>query len=302
MHRNIASGIALAALTLHAATATAHGFAGDRFFPATVLTDDPFVADEMSLPTLIQNPNAVDGSKESDVKIDLAKRLTPDFGVTFAEQWKYATIPGTKATKGLGGLTTGLQYQLFIDPASETMALAGFQQNWAHTGRVQGAGAPDFTTLTPVFDFGKGFGDLPEAAAYLRPFAVTGNLSFDFPVKTQSNGKLHPNNLNLGFAFEYSLEYLQHHVKDIGLTAPFDRIIPLVEIAISDPVNRGMSGQLTGTIQPGAIWAGQYYQIGVEAILPINHRTGHGYGGLVQLHFFLDDLFPNSIGRPIFGY
>ena len=31
--------------------AGAHGFAGDRFFPATILTDDPFVADEMSLPT-----------------------------------------------------------------------------------------------------------------------------------------------------------------------------------------------------------------------------------------------------------
>jgi hypothetical protein len=30
--------------------ALAHGFAGERFFPATILTDDPFVADEMSLP------------------------------------------------------------------------------------------------------------------------------------------------------------------------------------------------------------------------------------------------------------
>src|SRR6476646_5026684 len=30
----------------------AHGFAGKRFFPATLATDDPFVADELSLPTL----------------------------------------------------------------------------------------------------------------------------------------------------------------------------------------------------------------------------------------------------------
>ena len=28
-----------------------HGFAGDRFFPATLATDDPFVANELSLPT-----------------------------------------------------------------------------------------------------------------------------------------------------------------------------------------------------------------------------------------------------------
>jgi hypothetical protein len=292
---------ACAGLAVSAGQAAAHGFAGDRFFPATILTDDPFVADEMSAPTLIQNPNSSSGSKESDVEFDLAKRLTPDFGVTFDEQWQYTTLPGAKAMKGLGGLTTGQQYQLFVDPGSETMALAGFQQNWAHTGRVQGAGAPDFTTLSPVLDFGKGFGDLPDAVPYLKPFAITGNMSFDFPLKTQSSGAQHPNNFNLGFAFEYSLEYLQHHVKDVGLSAPFDRVIPLVEIAFSDPVNRGMSGQLTGTIQPGAIWAGQYYQIAAEAILPLNSRSGHGYGGLVQLHFFLDDLFPNSIGRPLLG-
>ena len=31
---------------------SAHGFAGKRFFPATLATDDPFVADELSLPTI----------------------------------------------------------------------------------------------------------------------------------------------------------------------------------------------------------------------------------------------------------
>ena len=57
-----------------------------------------------------------------------------------------------------------------------------------------------------------------------------------------------------------------------------------------------------GTIQPGIIWAGQYMQIGAEAIMPASRLTGHGYGGVVQLHFYLDDLFPNSIGRPLFRY
>jgi hypothetical protein len=40
-------------------------------------------------------------------------------------------------------------------------------------------------------------------------------------------------------------------------------------------------------------------QIGAEAIMPASRLTGHGYGGVVQLHFYLDDLFPNSIGRPL---
>jgi hypothetical protein len=43
-------------------------------------------------------------------------------------------------------------------------------------------------------------------------------------------------------------------------------------------------------------------QIGAEAIMPASRLTGHRYGGVVQLHFYLDDLFPNSIGRPLFRY
>jgi len=80
--------ILLAASTCLVATdpALAHGFAGKRFFPATIQTDDPFVADEGSLPTITWNPTAADGSHETDYGIDLAKRITPDFGVTFSEQ------------------------------------------------------------------------------------------------------------------------------------------------------------------------------------------------------------------------
>jgi len=91
---------------------------------------------------------------------------------------------------------------------------------------------------------------------WLRPFAVTGNLSVDVPTKTQSAGIPNPNNFNYGFALEYSLEYLQHHVQDVGLTAPFDRLIPLVEVSFTTGLNRGAGGQTTGTIQPGIIWAG----------------------------------------------
>jgi len=88
-------------------------------------------------------------------------------------------------------------------------------------------------------------------------------------------------------------------VKDIGLREPFNRLIPLVEVAFSTPINRIPASQTIGTVQPGIIWAGQYFQIGAEAILPVNRLTGHGYGGVVQLHFYLDDLFPRGIGRPI---
>ena len=277
----------------------AHGFAGDRFFPATILTDDPFVADEMSLPTFTRPPTGADGTHEFDLDVDIAKRITPDLGFTLGYGWVSSHTPGMPTVTGFSGLSTGLQYQLFINPQREMMALAGINVSWAHTGRVAALGAPDFTTITPTFDFGKGFGDLPDSMPFIRPFAITGNLSYDFPTKSSSAGSLNPNVFNYGFAFEYSLEYLQHHVKDVGLTAPFDRLIPLVEVSLSTPVNKGQSRNTTGTVQPGIIWSGSYYQIAAEAILPVNALSGKGLGGLVQLHFYLDDLFPKTIGRPL---
>jgi hypothetical protein len=280
--------------------ARAHGFAGERFFPATILTDDPFVADEMSLPTVTFNPKASDDSKETDIGFDLAKRLTPDLGLTLHEQWIQIRAPDQPTLKGFDALDMGLQYQLFVDGPHQTMALVGLDVTWAHTG-ARSVANPDFTTLSPTFDFGKGFGDLPASLTWLRPLAITGNLSVDFPTKAQSEGSPNPNVFNVGLAFEYSLEYLQHHVKDVGLSPPFDRMIPLVEVAVATPFNRGQNGQSTGTVQPGVIWAGQYFQVGAEAIIPINSRTGHGVGAVLQLHFFLDDLFPHTIGRPLFG-
>ncbi len=279
--------------------AGAHGFAGDRFFPATILTDDPFVADEMSLPTFTRPPTAADGTREFDLDVDIAKRITPNLGFTLGYGWVSSHTPGMPTVSGFGPLNTGLQYQLFIDPQREMMALAGLNVTWAHTGRVAALGAPDFTTVTPTFNFGKGFGDLPDTVPFLRPFAITGNLSYDFPTKPNSAGSPNPNIFNYGFAFEYSLEYLQHHVKDIGLAPPFDRLIPLVEVSLSTPVNRGLSRNTTGTVQPGIIWAGQHYQIGAEMILPVNALSGKGIGGVVQLHLFLDDIFPTTIGRPL---
>ena len=292
-----ALGAAAAAL-LTPGEAGAHGFAGQRFFPATILTDDPFVADEISLPTVTRPPTSPDRSQQIDIDVDLSKRITPDFGFTVGQGWTHLQPKGLPAVTGLSGLHSGLQYQLFVDGPHEALGLLGLNVNWAHTGRVAALGAPDFTTLSPTFNFGKGFGDLPSSVEFIRPFAVTGNLGMDFPTKTESAGTPNPNNVNYGFAFEYSLPYLQCCVKDIGLIEPFSRMIPLVEVAFTTPINRG-SSQTTGTIQPGIIWSGTYFQVGAEAIIPVNRQSGHGYGGVVQLHFYLDDMFPRSIGKPI---
>ena len=59
-----------------------HGFAGARFFPATLSTDDPFVADELSLPTVstIRTPDD-GGTRQADISVDISKRITPQFAI-----------------------------------------------------------------------------------------------------------------------------------------------------------------------------------------------------------------------------
>ena len=302
MNNRLASAVGAAAAICTAAFAHhagAHGFAGARFFPATLQTDDPFVADEGSLPTITWNPTAQDGTKETDYGVDLAKRITPNFGVTISEQWRVVRGGGAPSVSGWDALTTGQQYQLFIDGKHEAMGLIGLEETWGHTGG-KALGQSDFTTLSPTFDFGKGMGDLPESMRWLRPFAITGNLGVDFPTRSSSDGVPNPDVFNFGVAIEYSLPYLQSQVKAIGLGAPFDRMTPLVEITSSTPLNR-VPSTTTGVIAPGVIWAGQHFQVGAELLIPYGSGQGHNVGGVLQVHFYLDDIFPNSIGKPLLG-
>ncbi len=106
--------------------------------------------------------------------------------------------------------------------------------------------------------------------------------------------------LETNFALEYSLIYLQDQVKNIGLRAPFNRMIPLVEAVVTTPLDRGQGGRTTCSINPGVIWSGSVCQFGVEALIPTNARSGSRVGVLVQFHIYLDDLLP-GIFHPIFG-
>ena len=99
------------------------------------------------------------------------------------------------------------------------------------------------------------------------------------------------------------MPYLKSAVVDLGLPDFVNRLIPIVEAALQTPVsNTGTSGTVTtGTINPGIIYVGDKYQVAIEAMIPVNRQSGTNVGVIAQLHFFLDDIFPRSIGRPLFG-
>jgi hypothetical protein len=292
-----------------------HGFAGARFFPATLSTDDPFVSDELSLPTVstIRTPEN-GGTREIDVSVDISKRITPEFAIEIGDTFTAINPHEGRAANGFGNLELGGKYQLLKNGEHETIVSIGLGVEVGGTGG-RTVGADSFSTWTPGIFFGKGFGDLPDELRFLKPFALTGLVGMAIPTSASTRSvtvdvqtgerdieiERHPNVLEWGFALEYSVIYLQSQVQDMHLHAPLDRLIPLVEFALESPLNRGAEGQTTGTINPGIIWAGKYFQVGVEAVVPINERTGNNVGVIAQLHFFVDDLFPHSLGRPLFG-
>jgi hypothetical protein len=292
-----------------------HGFAGARFFPATLSTDDPFVSDELSLPTVstIRTPEN-GGTREKDVSVDISKRITPNFAIEIGDTFTALNPHEGPAVNGFGNLELSGKYQLLKNGVHEAIVSIGLGVEVGGTGS-RSVGADSFSTWTPGIFFGKGFGDLPAELSFLKPFALTGQLGIAIPTSASTRSvtvdaqtgereteiERNPDVLEWGFALEYSLIYLQSQVKDIGLRAPFDRLIPLVEFALESPLKRGAQGQTTGTINPGIIWAGKYFQVGVEAVVPINERTGNNVGVIAQLHLFVDDLFPHSLGRPLFG-
>src|SRR5512135_3300246 len=75
---------ALLVLLFAPASGFAHGFAGKRFFPATLAVDDPFVTDEAGM--LVSNRRTPNGDGTStdttDLALDYAKSVTPRFALS----------------------------------------------------------------------------------------------------------------------------------------------------------------------------------------------------------------------------
>ncbi len=286
--------------------AAAHGLIGPRFLPATLATDDPFVADELSFPTIFHIKNGdTAATKQTDFSAEFSKRLSPDLGLSLRGTWRVLAPEDGATVSGFDNMEVSLKYQIFKSPVHETLVSLGVGWEVGGTGSPK-IGAERFDRVTPALFFGKGFGDLPDGLDFLKPLALTGVFGYAIPTRghTQTittdpdtgdvtvqrdvNAKV----VQWGFSLQYSLQYLQSSVRDVGIPAPFNRLIPLVEVALQTPTNGPDAGRTTGTVNPGIIWWGRYVQLGLEAVIPINRASGNHVGVLAQLHFYLDDILP----------
>ncbi len=296
--------------------ATAHEIVGNRFFPATLTIDDPGVNDELALPTVSQFKTGDDPSvRQRDISAEFSKRITEDFAVSFSPTHSRIYAPGGPNMQGASGfqnLETTFKYRVYRNPEHEFVMSVGLNIEWGGSG-ARDVGAERFNVYTPTLYFGKGFGDLPSSMDWARPFAVTGQFGYTIPGSASTatfdpdsgsiDTEFNPRVMIWGGSLQYSMPYLKSAVVDLGLPDFFNRLIPIVEASLQTPVsNTFTSGTVTtGTINPGLLYVGNTYQLGIEAMIPVNRQSGTGVGAIAQLHLFLDDIFPTTIGRPLFA-
>ena len=292
----IAALMAAFALGFYTTKLHAHGLEGDRFFPPTPLTDDPFAVDELSLPEVQYNPAAA--SKETDITASFSKEIFPKFALTISDTYITLNPKGGPAQDGFSNLGFNAKYQLWEIPDHEFILSVGSDFNLGGTGSksIQNSqyAYNYYTTYTPNIYVGKGFNELPDSLKFFRPLAFTGVFGYDVYGGTPVS-----NAVEWSGSLQYSLPYLQSHVEDIGLPHPISDLIPLVEFDMTTPTSRNAE-PTTGTIDPGVLWEGKYCQVSLEASIPVNSQSGPAVGGLFQVQIFIDDLFPKIFGHPIF--
>jgi hypothetical protein len=297
--RLAAGALGSAFVALGTAVAHAHAVCGDRIFPATLAIDDPGVFDELALPTVSYVPFNSDGAHEWDASFSWTKTITPGLSVVIGSgpTWEH---PGGY---GWNPLDTELQYQALCVADAEFMFKVGFDISWAGTGTGILAGSGGQNTYSPLVDGGLGFGWLPPALKNLRPFAITAEFSTTSPGEAVTASVPNISTFNWGFTLQYSLPYFSSHVAAIDNDF-LKHLIPVAEFTFQTPIhNGGAAGQpQTGFFQPGAIYITDKWQLALEAMVPMTGASGHGVGVIGQLDFYLDDIFPDSLGRPIFPH
>jgi hypothetical protein len=115
---------------------------------------------------------------------------------------------------------------------------------------------------------------------------------------SQRGAPINATTINYGFTIQYSLPYFKSHVSEISNDF-VKHLIPITEAVFSTPIANATPGTWATTgIQPGVIFA-DTWQIALEAVIPVNGASGHGIGVVSELHFFLDDIFPDRPGKPL---
>src|ERR1700732_2688788 len=181
--RTAAPGFLLLLVTCSEASAA---YVGDRFFPSTLATTVPTPADFYNPPYFVKLPDtsATPSVREIDIPTTYSRLVTRDLSVFFTETFRILEDANRGTRTGFDNLVIGAQYQLYTNPEHQFVITVG------GTAAIGGTGATgiasSFSTLTPTIYIGKGFGDLPDSVAWLRPLTISATAAVAVPTESST--------------------------------------------------------------------------------------------------------------------
>jgi hypothetical protein len=276
--------------------AAAYTASGDRIFPATLILPqltpgDEFYLNYNMLP--LSSGGVGTPNRSTNFTATYGKTITDDLGVFIEETYTGIGLSGAGTAWGWQNLDGDLKYLAVNNIDHEFVMSLGLDRETGGTGAIRVGASPSGATKPEIY-FGKGLGDLD--VGYLRPLAVTTYSSVQV-----ADTAPRPDVLQNGIVFEYSIPYLQSKVQSFDLLDAIRHMSPITEMVFTSPVGRSYGTRTTALFAPGVSYAGDGWELAVEAQLPASRATGTGIGVTAQLHIALDFFFSDSIGKPLFS-
>jgi hypothetical protein len=217
--------------------------------------------------------------------------ITDRLGIQVEEQYTRLGRVEAPTSYGWQNTDTDLRFMIFNDRPHEFLLTLGVDREFGGTGAPQ-VGANSSGATTPQTFFGKGLGDLD--IGLFRPLAVTGFVGPQIADRAPRQ-----NILMTGFAVEYSIPYLESKVESFTLPDIVHGLTPITEVSVMAPLRNSFQTQVL--VAPGVVYSGQGWEAAIEAEIPTTRATGRGVGVIAQVTFSLDFLFPETLGKPLFG-
>ncbi len=283
---------AAACLLLLAAPAHADDEPAGRDFPKTLTLDEPGIDDEVSLPTAIRIHHAAIGAMraftETDLGVEIDKRLTGRLDLQVNGAYSAFDHAGPANGYGWQNLVLTTKFVALDDRDTETIATIGLAREFGRTGAA-GVGAADTGSTTPTLYAGQGLG-AADVSSWLRPVALTATLGYALPDTVRLARQV-----QFGASLQYSLGYLP------ALPEAAQKLIPVVELTYALPAG-GPNGAdaRRGFVAPGVFYAGDGFQLGIEALFPLTRASGGSVGVIAQLNLSFRALGLGALARPLF--
>ena len=191
--RSAARAVFGVAAALWISPAFAHAVCGDRIFPATLGIDDPGVGDELALPTLTWQPQGSDGTREFDATFSWTKTILP--GPRAVVQRRRLVAEARRLR--LAGARHRAQVQLHVPGPARVHGLGRLRRELG-SNRNGRAIQPIQYLLRRCSTSAKASATCRQASIYLRPLAITAELSEAIPWPELDRRIAEPDNAELG--------------------------------------------------------------------------------------------------------